>query len=292
VEERPVARATGHPFEVTPELIQDYERDGVVLLRRPFERSVVDVLASRMETIVENAKNQRSDLVVRASPGRMDVYNVIRCDEAFRRFILESRAGEISARVARSSTAKFYFDVTFCKFGAEGDAAACAATSLHHDIAAFGFKGFQLPSMWLALTDVPPDAGPVFVAIGSHRFAPALFRSAGNYNKQPIESGYLDHSAIYRYIEDSLFELRAFPVEAGDALILHPFVVHGSLPMQDPNGRRIGFCTRWIGDDVRWRPSPYTLEETRSYRYELTEGSPPPDNLFPLVWQVSSRAEP
>src|SRR5438128_546842 len=119
--ETPAAHAVRARFDVTPELIRDYQRDGVVLLRQPFERALVDVLASRMEMIVARVRSDRSDLVVRASPGRMEIYNAIRRDQMFRCFILDSCAGEISARLACSSTARFYFDVTFCKFGAEPD---------------------------------------------------------------------------------------------------------------------------------------------------------------------------
>jgi ectoine hydroxylase-related dioxygenase (phytanoyl-CoA dioxygenase family) len=223
------------------------------------------------------------DLIASRAPGRVEVYNAVRRDQLFRDFVFHSTAAEIAARIAGSQIARFYFDVTFCKIGADLPKAGSAATSLHHDVASLGFKGRQLPSLWLALTDVPPDAGPLVFALGSHTNTETLFRASGDYAESPAE-GYRDHKDVMDFIAQERFEMKTFVATAGDVIIIHPYVLHGSAPVANGARRRLGFCTRWMGDDVTWRPSPYTLAEVRSMRRNLPVGSPPPSESFPVTW--------
>jgi ectoine hydroxylase-related dioxygenase (phytanoyl-CoA dioxygenase family) len=267
---------------VTEAACKTYDRDGVVLLRHAFAPAQVDALAHRMTDMVDAAVSGKLDLVTSRAPGRAEVYNSVRREQLFRNFVFRSAAPEIAARIAGSQLVRFYFDVTFCKIGADLTKTGGAATSLHHDVASFAFKGRQLPSLWLALTDVPLDAGPLVFALGSHTHTETLFRASGNYTDPPAE-GYRDHGDVIGFIAQERFEMRTFPAEAGDVIVIHPYVLHGSTPVAKGARRRLGFCTRWMGDDVTWRPSPYTLGEARMIS-NLPVGSKPPDESFPVTW--------
>jgi ectoine hydroxylase-related dioxygenase (phytanoyl-CoA dioxygenase family) len=270
-----------------------YERDGVTPLRQPFESRWIDCLARSAEAILEDTQRNRTRYFLSSSLGRCDLYNISKVDPLVSRFINESPAAEICARVSGSKTVRFYFDVLFCKFPLGTAQSAEAATSLHHDVSAFGFKGTQLPTLWLALTDISENDAPLQVALGSHKDTSQLFRAYGNYLHAPPK-GYKDHADIHHFVRERGFELRRFPLERGDALILHPYVIHGSVPMHHGGTARLGFCTRWMGDDVSWMPSSETTAEACSYPRSLPVGAQPPEQWFPTLWRrpaVSPRLE-
>ena len=269
---------------VSKEARKTYDQDGVVLLRHAFAVAEVRALAHRMSEMVDAGISGNLDLISSSAPGRVEIYNAVRREQLFRDFVFRSAAAEIAARVSGSQIARFYFDVTFCKIGADLTKARGAATSLHHDVASFAFKGYQLPSLWLALTDVPPDAGPLVFALGSHAATETLFRASGDYADPPA-TGYRDHREVMGFIEQERFEMKIFPAKEGDVIAIHPYVLHGSTPVANGARRRFGFCTRWMGDDVTWRPSPYTSAEARNMPRNLPIGSKPPDELFPITWR-------
>jgi len=209
---------------------------------------------------------------------RLQLYNLMKRNIAFSDFVRNTTVGEICANISRSSNVRFYFDVAFCKIGASG----ADATSLHQDAPSFGFKGDQIPSLWLALSDVPLEAGPLVFALGSHRLIKQVFRPAGSYQQAPIE-GYEDHSGIHLALAKHDLRLVPFLVNKGDAIVIHPRVIHGSLPVSNPQTCRIGYCTRWLGDDAIWSPSIYTESEEASYRVPMVPGISPPAATFSIV---------
>ena len=81
-----------------------------------------------------------------------------------------------------------------------------------------------------------------------------------------------------------------WPAKAGDMLIFHPQLIHGSLARTPGQpGRRIGFSSRWIGSDARWMPDDYAaripvIEENPSVQY----GKPAPEDVFPIVYRASA----
>ena len=279
-----IKRPSGEEFLVTQADIETYDRDGVVLLKQPFDSYWIHGLSTRMRQIVEDIQAGKSEFYAKNSTGRVHVHNAVNKDPFFRKFVVESPAAEICARTIGSKTARFYFDVTFCKLAASEKEAVDAATSLHHDVAAFGFKGQHLPSFWLALTDVTEGDAPLVVALGSHKKITDLFRSPGVNPDLPLVSGYRDHHDIYDFVREGGYEMKLIPTKKGDVVVLNPYVVHASAPVTNEGAFRMGFSTRWIGDDVRWTPSPYTSVEAETYPQPIPVGATAPDEWFPLMW--------
>jgi ectoine hydroxylase-related dioxygenase (phytanoyl-CoA dioxygenase family) len=212
------------------------------------------------------------------------VFNAVMKEPFVRRWAIESPVAEIVARVIASQTARFYFDVTFCKMGG-GEIGRDSRTGYHIDVSAFGFKGHQMPSFWLALTDVTEDDGPLVTALGSHKKINSFYRPV--YTPQPLIPGYKDLSEIYGFLEEHKFEKRIWPMDKGDVLVLSPYVAHASVPMKRPDGRRFGLSTRWMGDDVRWRPNVYSRGEEMSLPHSLEDGAEPPADWYPVMWDVA-----
>jgi ectoine hydroxylase-related dioxygenase (phytanoyl-CoA dioxygenase family) len=268
---------------VSSRVIEDYARDGVVLLERPFEQHWIDGLLEEFQRIVRDYEAGSQEYPVRRVNGTLGIQNVVLRNAYYRRWAIESPVAEIVGRVIQSKSIRFYFDNFFCK---EGDSPE-QATPIHHDVAAFGFKGVQLPSCWLALSDVDTDNAPLVAYPGSHKDISVMYRSILQKPGLPLLPGYREHDEIGSYLERGGFERRVFPARKGDVIMLNPYTIHGSLARTaGPKGMRIGFSTRWFGDDVRWQPSVYCAVEASSHPREIPAGDAPPSDLFPIVWDA------
>ena len=271
-------------YSVQQQAVDDYARDGVVLLEQPFSSAWIDELLAEFQTILRDFEAGSTEYPVRRNKGALNVQNVVLRNAKFRHWAVASPVSEIVASVIQSRTVRFYFDNFFCKEGDEPE----QATPIHHDVAAFGFKGVQLPSFWLALSDVGLDNAPLVAYLGSHRDTSVMYRSILQKPGLPLLPGYREHDDIEAHVRDGGFERKVFPARKGDVIILNPYTIHASLPrLPGTPGMRIGFSTRWLGDDVRWVPSVYCEVEASSHPVVIPDGAAPPDDLFPVVWDRS-----
>jgi len=271
-------------YSVSQQTIDDYARDGVVLIEQPFSRDWIDALLTEFQNILSESAAGSTAYPVRRNKGALNVQNVVLRNALFRRWAIESPVAQIVATVIQSKTVRFYFDNFFCKEGDDPE----QATPIHHDVAAFGFKGTQLPSFWLALSDVGMDNAPLVAYLGSQQDTSVMYRSILQKPGLPLLPGYREHDAIEDYITRGAFERKVFPAAKGDVIVLNPYTIHASLPRAaGMRGMRIGFSSRWLGDDVRWVPSVYCEVEASSHPYEIAEGGAPPQDLFPVVWDAA-----
>ena len=237
------------------------------------------------DEVIALAETGDTSYPVTRKPGFLSIQNMTLRHPFYRRWAIESPVSSIVGQVTGSDTVRFYFDNFFGKVGVAPD----QGTPFHHDVAAFGFKGRQLPSFWLALTDVDIDNAPLVTYAGSHlgldgEGLDVMFRSSIQKPGLPLLPGYREHAEIGDYLAAGKFEKRVLVAEKGDAILINPYTIHGSLERRNPNGRRIGFSSRWFGDDVRWRPSIYNEVEASCHIMPLADGASPPDQMFPVVW--------
>ncbi len=268
-------------YQVAPELIAAYDRDGAVCVERPFAASWIEGLLAEYERIVDNWRAGSTEYPVHENNGALGIQNVILRNGFYRRWAIESPVAEIVAQITQSQSVRFYFDNFFVKVGSGPE----TATPLHQDVPAFGFQGAQLPSAWLALTDVDMDNAPLITALGSHRNRLFMFRSPIQKPGWPLLPGYREPAGIPAYIAGNHFEIKAWPVRKGDLLVVCPYTIHGALARKTSAGSRIGFSSRWMGDDVRWRGTIYNEVEASTHPSELQAGQPPPDELFPVIYR-------
>ena len=268
-------------YTVDPEAIETYARDGVVKIENPFDPYWIDGLVEVYERIMRDAERGETNHKIHRTPtGMTGLQNVILREPFYKKWAMESPVSQIVGEVLQSSTARFYFDNFFIKEGNDPG----AATMLHHDVAAFGFKGTQLPSFWVALGDVEEDNAPLICALGSHKDTSFMWRSPIQKPGLPLLDGYREPSGIPAYIEENGFEIKSFPAKKGDVVIFSPYVIHGSKPRVHGAGKRTGFSSRWFGDDVRWEPTIYNEMEASMHSHPIPYGARPSDDMFPIIW--------
>jgi hypothetical protein len=273
----------GHRFEVTQDIIDEYERDGAVMLHQPFGPGGVDAVAETVMNIFKKYDEGTYLGDIYSQDGRFEITGAVGHEAVVRNWVLESQAAEIAAKVIGSKTVRLYTGLDIC-FGKRGtaDNAKIGATSFHIDGSAWGFLGTQIPSFWTALVDVGMEAGPLVAAAGSHKKMDKLILPSPADPDEEVPDGYAPYKAMQDFLEKNDFKMKVFPAKKGDVVVINPLVVHGSLPMKGA-GFRVALSTRWLGDDARWHIAPKHQAVSRS-ALDFPEGAPPPDDIYPIIW--------
>ena len=279
-----------------------YEAHGAVKLPGLIEPEWVEKILATIDETAARADDpalKGHDLSFGRAEGRMTIRYMWREVPMVREFLLRPDLAEPIARIVGTKTLHFWFDLTFMHNGAtQGDAGA--GTPWHHDVAAFTFKGMQLPSLWMAMTPADANRSRLKFIDGSHKTVPGYYRTPDN--KPPADGsndGFLelpDFDAIVARGEEKILTWDCAP---GDAIIIHPFTVHGAdgnkggdARSGNAAGRRVAITTRWLGDDVRFLPTSFAASQRGVGIAEsgLALGSKPRGEYFPLVWDETASA--
>jgi ectoine hydroxylase-related dioxygenase (phytanoyl-CoA dioxygenase family) len=87
------------------------------------------------------------------------------------------------------------------------------------------------------------------------------------------------------------YEVAEWPeMQAGDALVIHPYTIHGAPGNASQGKTRIAFTSRLMGDDVRWQPTPFAMKMAGVDYDKIEVGSEPEGPLFPVVWTADKGA--
>ena len=214
-------------------------------------------------------------------PGSVQMNGIAGCALEFRDWIEGSPAAETVAELVGAEHVSFWVDAFFMKEGAAAD----QATPWHNDECTYGFKGEQIPSLWMALTDVDEDNAPLITLAGSNRDA---WRYHSPFSPQDVERppGFRPWQDLLDRVSADSADVRVWPVKAGDVLVLHPKTIHASRTLGEsgPGHRRAAYSTRWLGSDTVWDPNPLSLPLPNLPPDALTVGAGPPEQYFPRVW--------
>ena len=221
--------------------------------------------------------------------GRMTIRYMWRENPLIREFLFRDALAEPIAKISRSKELRFWFDLTFVH---EASAAGTAGegSAWHHDIAAFPFKGEQLPSLWMAMTPAVEGQSRLEFIDRSHKTVPGFYRPPTNTTADEND-GYItppDFDALVRAGKEKIL---AWDCQPGDAVMIHPYQLHGSKGNSGnaAHGRRVAMTSRWLGDDVRWLPTNPSMGKFvagQSAEKPFLLGSRPEGEFFPLVWKA------
>lgn len=264
---------------VSDETVTAFRRDGAVVLRGAFGADWLDMLARGIERNLAEPGPMATGYTDDGKPGRFfgDYCNWQRIGE-YRDFVTGSPAAAIAARLSGATQIQLFHEHVLVK-----EPQTAEPTPWHHDLPYYAVDGAQTVSLWTPLDPVRQEVCPHFVA-GSHRwdrlFYPRLFKDGGNYDYQG--PGYEPVPDIDG--EPDAYEILSWALEPGDTLAFHFRTLHNGPPNPGP-GRRRGFSSRWLGDDVRYaerpgRPSPPYPE----MGIDLKPGDRMREDWFPVLW--------
>lgn len=195
---------------------------------------------------------------------------------SFRRFVFESPAAAVAARLMRSRTARFFHDHVLVK-----EPGSSVPTPWHQDQPYYCVEGRQSVSFWIALDEVARDSVVEYVA-GSHRWG-RDFRPL-RFNGTPLYPN--DDFAPLPDIESQRAEHRilGWDMAPGDAVAFDFRTVHGAPGNRSAFRRRRAFSARWVGDDAIYVDRGGTTSPPFP-DLQLADGAPLEGPDFPLVYR-------
>ena len=271
----------------SPEAADAFQRDGVVLIRGAFGPEWLSRLRAIVDSILEEPGLWTSNTgdQGRGAGRSLDARYLWRGNEAVRSFVFDSGVADLVGQAMGCEELRFYFDHWFVK-----EPGAKTSTPWHQDVSYWPFTGQQIASLWLPLTEVDRASSGLELVKGSHRggqcYKPRRFVASDE------KSDWI-HDADGETLPDieaerDRHDIFSEPMQPGDALIFSAWIIHAA-PSNTSERTRAAVSTRWLGDDVRWRPHPAADPTVRQEDVSITPGElARDDDAFPVVWMRRS----
>jgi ectoine hydroxylase-related dioxygenase (phytanoyl-CoA dioxygenase family) len=263
---------------VTPQVMEDFHRDGAVCIRQIFTQEEVAMLREGIDKNLQ-APSPRAKVASRPDdPGWFfeDFCNW-QDNEAYRQFIFQSAAPAVAAALLGSETIRLYHDHLLVK-----EPNTRQRTPWHQDQPYYNITGRDNVSMWIPVDPVSQESRLEFVA-GSHLgpwLMPRTFMD--NQAKWFPEGSLADLPDIE--VDRGAYPIIGWALEPGDMVCFNMLTLHASGGVSGQTRRR-AFSIRFIGDDVRHAPRRWhTSPEFPGLAETLAEGAPMEHPLFPIVW--------
>ncbi|WP_171176809.1 phytanoyl-CoA dioxygenase family protein [Ruegeria sp. HKCCD8929] len=234
-----------HPL-VTPEMIDTYQRDGVVLVRGLFSDHV-DTLRAGIDANMAEPGPYASENKKEGETGRFfdDYCNWTRILQ-FREVIETSPAAEVAADLMQSDSVQMFHDHVLVK-----EPGTSMATPWHQDGPYYFVEGQQTVSFWSPLD--PVKEATLRCVAGSHLWEKEVLPT-----RWVSEEGFFPDEGQYMPIPDPDAEgmkIAEFEMEPGDAVAFNYRTLHGARGNTSPSRRR-AFSLRLVGDDARYVERP------------------------------------
>lgn len=266
-------------------MIDDYERDGVICVRRVIDMLLVERLREAVVQVLDapNAMSQNSE-GVDSSASTMKAryrqgFNGWEQSEAYREFVFDSAVPRVAAQVMRSKTLRVIYDQTLVK-----EPGTTVPVKWHHDLPFWPFTGRQICSVWVALDVVTEESGAVHYLRGSHKRR-QMYRPPDLDKPELLAMNIanLDLPQAPNYFADPNADLLFWDMEPGDALVFSARTLHGSGANRRNDRFRRAIAPRYAGDDARYVEGMHVLNLSFKQQPALRTGSPLDDPNFPAV---------
>lgn len=271
-----------HPLDTIPDADVDaFWRDGVICLRGLFDADWIEHMRDAVEDDLANPGPLAREYATKAGQRFLGDIGAWAVKPGLRKYVEESPAAEIAARMLRSRKVNFLYDQLFVK-----EPGTAAVTPWHQDGPYWPVKGDQILSIWLALDDVTVESSGVEYIKGSHRwgreFRPIHF--GGDTEAYKMMPGEIlpDIDALRKEPGNTL-QIVNWDMKAGDCLLHHCMTVHGAPGNASSTQRRRAYATRWTGDDVVYAPRNGQASITID-KPTIQPGEPIDCAVFPRLW--------
>ena len=234
-----------HPL-VTQQHIDDYARDGAVLVRGLFA-GFVDEIAAGIEMNMADPGPYAAENLKPGEGGRFfdDYCNWSRIPP-FAEVIRHAPAAEVAADLMRSDSAKLFHDHVLVK-----EPGTAKPTPWHQDSPYYFVEGQQTLSFWCPVD--PVGAASLRCVAGSHLWPKPVLPT-----KWLNEDAFYPDEDAYMPVPDPDAEgmrILEWEMQPGDAVAFDFRILHGARGNDSPIRRR-AFSLRLVGDDARFVERP------------------------------------
>ena len=281
---------TGLLRTITPDEVETYHRDGVLLLPGMFDKDWIELLNKGLDANIE-APTRRSRIWYKDTSGRSMFYDHTAWQgiEEYRKFIFNSPAAQICGQLMRSTTINFFFDSVFVR-----STGTQFETPWHQDEPYWSVEGYDACSIWMPLGPVKRKNALSFVP-GSHRLK-TVFKQYNFGDLNPVRKKNVDQVDFSDIAEQEFPDINADPkrfgvvswdMQPGDCIAFNGRTMHGGSGKLDDDCELRVFTTKWVGDDVRIKFRDCGMDPDHSadmIEKDLKPGDRPGTNLYPRIW--------
>ena len=254
--------------------IEDFQRDGVVLVKGLFSEHV-DTIRAGIERNMKEPGPYAAENLKEGESGRFfdDYCNWSRIPE-FTKVVHESPAAEIAAQLMRSKRVQMFHDHVLVK-----EPGTTKATPWHQDGPYYFVDGMQNVSFWSPVD--PVNEASLRCVAGSHAWS-----------KQVLPTRWLSEESFYPDIDDYMpvpdpdaegMDIREWPMEPGDAVAFNFGILHGARGNTTQERRR-AFSLRLLGDDARYAERPGRTSPPFP-GHDMVPGQVLREDWFPIIYE-------
>lgn len=262
-----------HPL-LTQEMIDTYQRDGVVLIKGLFAGHIEAIREGIAANMADPGPYAAENLKSGEAGRFFDDYCNWQRIPAFAQVIRDSDAAQVAAGLMGSERVQLFHDHVLVK-----EPGTSKPTPWHTDGPYYFVSGQQNVSFW-APVDPVREASLRCVA-GSHLWP-----------KPVLPTRWLAETAFYPNEDDYMpvpdpdlegMDIREFDMDPGDAVAFNFNILHGARG-NETGARRRAFSLRLVGDDARYveRPGPTSPPFPG---HEMSEGQQLREDWFPVLYQ-------
>ncbi|PHP27714.1 phytanoyl-CoA dioxygenase family protein [Limimaricola cinnabarinus] len=268
-----------HPL-ITPEQIESFQRDGVVLIRGLFADHVETLRAGVARNMAEPGEYAAENLKAGEGGRFFDDYcNWNRIPE-FEAVIRTSPAAEVAADLMGSRRVQLFHDHVLVK-----EPGTSKPTPWHQDGPYYFVEGRQTVSFWSPLD--PVRGASLRCVAGSHLWEKPVLPT-----RWLAETSFYPDESAYRPVPDpdaEAMDIREWEMEPGDAVAFHYMTLHGARG-NETTARRRAFSLRLVGDDARYvqRPGPTSPPFPG---HDMSPGDRLREDWFPLILDREKRKD-
>ena len=262
---------------VDRELVETFERDGVVALRDVFDDGWIAELSAAVDRVMATPGPLSKDYAKEGKGKFFTDHQMRRRDDGFRRFLTDSPAVPVAASLMRASRLNLIDEHLLVKEpGTENP------TFWHQDFPYFEVSGDQFASYWIPLDPVTRESGRMRFVKGSHRWGKIYQPIRIGLGEQVAEAEKFDGPAPDIDAAAADYDILEFDLEPGDCLFFHALTLHGAHPNRTANVRRRAHSLRFAGDDATFKSRAYIPSQDANRA--LVDGGKLDSEQYPLVW--------
>ncbi len=257
---------------ITDQMVAEYQRDGVVLIRGLWA-DWVDVIAAGIERNMAEPGPYAAENLKPGEAGRFfdDYCNWERIPE-FARVVHESKVAEVAAALMQSLRVQMFHDHVLVK-----EPGTAKPTPWHQDGPYYFVEGQQTVSFWSPVD--PVREASLRCVAGSHVWP-----------REVMPMRWLSDTAFYpdpeRYMavpdpDVEAMDIREWEMEPGDAVAFNFRTLHGARG-NDAGTRRRAFSLRLVGEDARYVDRPGRTSPPYP-GHEMVAGQRLREDWFPVL---------
>lgn len=266
---------------LSPEEIQRYHDDGVVMIRQAIAPNWLRLIEAGVERARGDMSLQGRFMSRKTAGYQMDTFLWKHVDE-IRDAIYYGPFAHWAQQLLGAREVRFFYDQMFVK-----EPGTDAPTPWHQDLSFWPIRGEQITSFWIPLDPVTRESSGLMYVRGSHKWSQRFKAISPDYVAAIIDEKMDDIPDINANPDQ--YELLDWEMQPGDILMFHPLTLHGSYGNSHRSRRRRALALRWTGDDVVWAPSAKRMPVY--YRHDSKAGGALNGAAFPRILPAPITAE-